>query len=178
MNHVSKHASAPSATSTEAVVLRETHPRYLHVATLPFPAPQGTQAAIHAMTAAHHRGADGAHLLTYGARFSSELLPYPCHRVGDFPSLPSFRSGPSWRKLALDARIAAKLRELHSTIRPRWVIAHHVEAAAAALSPRSHCAEGAAVSGCPASGRCTKQAPLQHGRLQHREPGYRGGVRR
>lgn len=133
MNLTSKQDSAPLATSTKAPLAPRTHPRYLHVAALPFPAPQGTQAAVHAMTAAHHRGPDGAHLLTYGARFGTRPIPYPCHRVENFPAIPSFRSGPSWRKVVLDLRIAKKLRTLHRTVRPDWVIAHHVEAAAAAI---------------------------------------------
>ena len=112
-------------------------PDYLHVAGMPFPAPQGTQAAVHAMTLAHFRSRYGAHLLTYGARFSHREIPYPCHRIKDSPTLPSFRSGPSLRKVMLDVRLSRRLKELHLSLRPRWVVAHHVEACAAALAART-----------------------------------------
>ena len=126
---------APWDTSTE---MPSFLPDYLHVAGMPFPAPQGTQAAVHAMVLAHHRGTRGAHLLTYGARFAHREIPYPCHRIKDSPALSSFRSGPSLRKVVLDIRLAKRLRELHGALRPRWVIAHHVEACAAAIAARAN----------------------------------------
>jgi glycosyltransferase involved in cell wall biosynthesis len=101
----------------------------LHVAALPYPSPQGTQAAIGAMLDALVDAGREARLLTYAggagaapSRFEIVRLP---HGFGD----RSLRSGPSIAKLAQDVALAREI----ARARPSLVIAHHVEAASAAL---------------------------------------------
>ncbi len=107
--------------------------RVLHVAALPFPSPQGTQALLHAMLMAHAQAGHDAHLLCYPGR--PVAVPYRVHRCAP-PRPVSLRSGPSWHKLALDGALAWSLRKLVRRLRPELVVAHHVEAAAIALALR------------------------------------------
>ncbi|UCH30595.1 MAG: glycosyltransferase family 4 protein [Myxococcales bacterium] len=106
----------------------------LHVACLPFPSHQGTQAAIAAMLGASAQNGRPAHLLVYAHGAYALDAPYEIHRIGDFPRVRSLRSGPSWAKIALDARCIAETRKLARRLRPQAIIAHHVEAALAALA--------------------------------------------
>ena len=108
----------------------------LHVACLPFPSYQGTQAAVASMLEASVRMGRSTHLLTY-ARGAYELdAPYEVHRIPDFPKVRSLRSGPSWGKIGLDARCVLETRKLARRLRPDALIAHHIEAALAALAAR------------------------------------------
>lgn len=107
-------------------------PRALHVAALPFPTYQGTQAAIHAMMEAETRVQPGTALFAYAAAGYQARGEYAVHRVGDLPKVRSLRSGPSIGKLALDTRMLFELRALVRRLRPRVIVAHHVEAAALA----------------------------------------------
>jgi hypothetical protein len=105
----------------------------LHVACLPFPSYQGTQAAIAAMLDASASTGRPTHLLTY-AQAAYELdAPYEVHRIPDFPKVRSLRSGPSWGKIGLDARCVIETRRLARRIQPTAIVAHHIEAALAAL---------------------------------------------
>ena len=105
----------------------------LHLACLVFPSHQGTQAAIKSMLEASSKTATPPHLLVY-AHGAYELdAPYHVHRVPDFPKFRSLRSGPTLAKVALDARAVLETRRLLFQIKPRAVIAHHIEAALAAL---------------------------------------------
>ncbi|MFW5924978.1 MAG: glycosyltransferase [Myxococcota bacterium] len=112
--------------------------RTLHVAAMPFPSPQGTQAAVRAMVEALVDAGRETHLLTYGVgttpagpmRFTWHKL---AHRTGrNVVPVRSLRSGPSIGKVVLDLQLAATLRRLHRRLRPDLVVAHHVEACAAA----------------------------------------------
>ncbi|MDH3729215.1 MAG: glycosyltransferase family 4 protein [Myxococcales bacterium] len=106
----------------------------LHVACLPFPTYQGTQAALGSMLRASSELGRRVHLLTY-ARGAYELeAPYPIDRVPNFPKVHSLRSGPSPGKLALDARCIGEIRRLAARLRPEAVVAHHIEAALASLA--------------------------------------------
>lgn len=108
----------------------------LHVACLPFPSYQGTQAALAAMLPASASTGQPTHLLTY-AQAAYELdAPYEIHRIPDFPKVRSLRSGPSWGKIALDARCIFETRRLVQRLRPKAIVAHHIEAAFAALAAR------------------------------------------
>lgn len=108
----------------------------LHVAAMPFPTVQGTQAAVRAMIEAEHEAGRQPALLTY-AHAGYELTPaWPIHRVRDLSRDRSLRSGPSLRKLASDAQLALKAARLGRKLRPSTFIAHHVEAAAAVLAAR------------------------------------------
>jgi glycosyltransferase involved in cell wall biosynthesis len=111
-------------------------PRALHVAALPFPTYQGTQAAIRAMLDATRRVDPEAALFTYATEGYATSTRFAVHRVGDLPRLRSLRSGPSLGKLVLDARMLFELRALTRKLRPRVIVAHHVEAAALALCLR------------------------------------------
>jgi glycosyltransferase involved in cell wall biosynthesis len=108
----------------------------LHVACLPFPSYQGTQAALAAMLQASASTGQPTHLLTY-AQAAYELdAPYEIHRIPDFPKVPSLRSGPSWGKIALDARCIFETRRLVQRLQPKAIVAHHIEAAFAAIVAR------------------------------------------
>ncbi|MGD8608877.1 MAG: glycosyltransferase family 4 protein [Myxococcales bacterium] len=108
----------------------------LHVACLPFPSYQGTQAALHAMLRASTESGHEAHLLVYSHGAYEIDAPYPVHRVPDFPKVRSLRSGPSVGKLVLDARAIGQVRSLVRSLRPEAIIAHHVEAALVGLAAR------------------------------------------
>ncbi len=106
----------------------------LHVAAMPFPTPQGTQAVLHAMMQALAEDGRDAHLLTYGDGAGPIAPSYHWHPGGRVPGSPGERSGPSVRKLASDAALAMKLRSLNQRLRPEVIVAHHVEAAATCLA--------------------------------------------
>ena len=108
----------------------------LHVACLPFPTYQGTQAALASMLHASSEPGRPVHLLTY-ARGAYELdAPYSIHRISDFPRVRSLRSGPSVGKLALDARCIVETGRLCERLKPETIVAHHIEAALAVLAAR------------------------------------------
>jgi glycosyltransferase involved in cell wall biosynthesis len=107
--------------------------RVLHVAALPFPSPQGTQALLHAMLMAHAQAGHEAHLLCYPG--PALHVPYAIHRCGRERQL-SQRSGPSLQKLALDAQLALRLPRVIKLLRPHFIVAHHVEAALIARALR------------------------------------------
>ena len=106
----------------------------LHVACLPFPSHQGTQAALDAMLRAWSTSGRPAHLLAYTHGAYALDAPYAVHRVPDFPRVRSLRSGPTWGKVALDARGVAATRSLARRIRPSAIVAHHIEAAIVTLA--------------------------------------------
>jgi len=108
----------------------------LHVACLPFPTHQGTQAAIASMLEASTRVGRPSHLLAYAHAAYEFDAPYEIHRISDFPVVRSVRSGPSWGKVALDARCIVETRRLVRRLGPSAIIAHHIEAAIAALAAR------------------------------------------
>lgn len=106
----------------------------LHVAAMPFPTVQGTQAAVRAMLDAEHAAGRETALLTY-AHAGYELSPaWPIHRIADISRDRSLRSGPSWRKLVSDAQLVLASRRVARERRATAVIAHHVEAATAVLA--------------------------------------------
>ena len=75
----------------------------LHVACLPFPSYQGTQAALAAMLEASVATGQPAHLLTYTHAAYEFEAPYEVHRIPDFPKVRSLRSGPSWGSAITDS---------------------------------------------------------------------------
>jgi glycosyltransferase involved in cell wall biosynthesis len=105
--------------------------RSLHVAALPFPTQQGTQAAVHAMLSALSAAGQAPELLCYAHGVPAPRPPYRLHRLARSLGVSSLRSGPSLPKLALDLLLVRELRALAKTRRPEWVVAHHVEAALA-----------------------------------------------
>jgi glycosyltransferase involved in cell wall biosynthesis len=107
--------------------------RTLHVAALPFPSFQGTQALLQAMlTALSSRGRE-VELLTY-AHGTGGPAEFPVQRARSLVPGRSLRSGPSLEKLVHDAGLALSLRERERAFRPDIIVAHHIEAALAALS--------------------------------------------
>ncbi len=108
----------------------------LHVACLPFPTHQGTQAAIASMLEASTRVGRPSHLLAYAHAAYGLDAPYEIHRIPNFPAVRSVRSGPSWGKVALDARCIVETRRLARRLQPSAIVAHHIEAAVAALAAR------------------------------------------
>jgi glycosyltransferase involved in cell wall biosynthesis len=101
----------------------------LHVAALPFPSPQGTQAAIASMLEVLSSAGHDVHLLCYAHAGSDQSFSFPLHRASDAARFRSLRSGLSPRKLLADAELAAALRKCLARVQPRIVVAHHVEAA-------------------------------------------------
>jgi len=110
--------------------------RTLHVAALPFPSPQGTQALLLQVLRALGALGHDTHLLCYAHGVTSEPLhaqPFAIHRVRARSTTDSLRSGPSLDKLRLDASLAAELVRLTKSLAPDLIVAHHVEAATCAL---------------------------------------------
>lgn len=108
----------------------------LHVACLPFPSPQGTQAALASMLRASAQSGRETHVLTYAHGACALETPYQVHRLLDLPRVRSLRSGPSWGKLLLDAQAVVAIRVLARRLRPEAIVAHHVEAALSATAAR------------------------------------------
>jgi glycosyltransferase involved in cell wall biosynthesis len=73
-------------------------------------------------------------VLTYAQGAYPLDAPYEVYRIPDFPKVRSLRSGPSWGKIALDARCIAETRRLARHLQPEAIVAHHIEAAIAALA--------------------------------------------
>lgn len=105
----------------------------LHVAALPYPTSQGTQAALGAMMNALCDAGRPPRLLTY-AHGMPEVAPRWRHdRLARTYGDRSLRSGPSLAKIAQDlALVRAIARSGQGTI-----VAHHVEATLAALLARA-----------------------------------------
>lgn len=104
----------------------------LHVAALPFPSPQGTQAAVRAMLDALHEAGRPARLLTYAHGTEGPPMAFEHVRLAHAFGDGSLRSGPSLTKIAQDLALAAAL----ARGAPALVVAHHVEAAFAAWLAR------------------------------------------
>lgn len=109
--------------------------RILHVAALPFPSSQGTQAALLAIVRAVAEDAasrsERVALLTYEAGDGRTPLPANVeHRRTHAPiANRSLRSGPSLAKVAEDAALVRALREAPEP----EIVAHHVEAGLACV---------------------------------------------
>jgi glycosyltransferase involved in cell wall biosynthesis len=108
--------------------------RSLHVAALPFPSPQGTQALIDAMLRALHEAGHESHLVCYAHGLPGPKPPYFVHRAADVVGNRSTASGPSLAKLVDDLALVLTVRKLVDRISPDIVVAHHVEAAAALVA--------------------------------------------
>lgn len=105
--------------------------RALHVAALPFPTPQGTQAAIARMLAASAAAGERPTLVTYEDGLGEAPAGVRHVRVAGARG-GSLRSGPSLEKLAADVVLGRALGRLARDA--DVVVAHHVEAALAALA--------------------------------------------
>ncbi len=105
----------------------------LHVAALPYPTSQGTQAAIGCMVDALAREGRRTALLTYASGVGRESR-FDHRAPAGFVRPRSLRSGPSLAKIAADVELAIALREQARDA--DVVIAHHVEAAAIAHALR------------------------------------------
>jgi hypothetical protein len=108
--------------------------RTLHLAAMPFPTQQGTQALIHAMLCALRAAGHDTHLCCYAQAGFERSTPYVVHRAREVMHAGSQRSGPSLRKLAQDAGMVADVARLAAALAPVSVFAHHVEAMAVALA--------------------------------------------
>ncbi len=105
----------------------------LHVAALPYPTSQGTQAALGMMLTALASEGRSTALLTYRAGVSAEARFRHVTPAGLVrPS--SMRSGPSLAKIAADVELGFALRRHAKDA--RVVLAHHVEAAMLARAIR------------------------------------------
>ncbi|MBK6575142.1 MAG: glycosyltransferase family 4 protein [Sandaracinaceae bacterium] len=108
-----------------------TGPSTLHVACMPFPTPQGTQAIVGMMVRALRQQGHQAHLLTYahGQPDPHTAMDVEPRRLPDWPRVRATRSGPSLGKLALDLRMVAALRAERARTGAQLLVAHNVEAA-------------------------------------------------
>ncbi len=109
--------------------MSQSPPAVLHVACMPFPTAQGTQAAIRHMLDAAAAAGRSAHLLTYGHSAYPSTEGFTVHRLRNFGVGRSLRSGPSVGKMLLNAAMILKVRSLQRRLRPRAFVAHHIEAA-------------------------------------------------
>lgn len=107
--------------------------RLLQVAALPFPSRQGTQVLLDAIARGLAARGHELHLLVYAHGAFPLDVPYRIHRLPDRPRFRSLRSGPDWRRAALDLVLALELRRLARALRPDLLQLHNVEAGAAAL---------------------------------------------
>lgn len=107
----------------------------LHLAALPFPSYQGTQAAIRSMLETRAARGTRAELYTYGASGYALQPSFPLHRGPD-NARGALRSGPSWAKVWADLRMGRALPRLCQQRNVRVLIAHHVEAMSLACSMR------------------------------------------
>lgn len=110
--------------------------RLLEVAALPFPTRQGTQALLKEQCEALAARGHDVHLCVYAHAGYEYEAPYRVHRLADWPRERSNRSGPSWRKLALDGLLVVEIRRLCRALRPDVVHAHNYEALVACLAAR------------------------------------------
>jgi glycosyltransferase involved in cell wall biosynthesis len=108
----------------------------LHIAALPFPSYQGTQAAIRSMLEARYAYGKQAELFTYGAAGYAWVPGFALHR-GQDDARVGLRSGPSWAKVFADLRMAVRLPGLCRRRAAGVLIAHHVEAMALACRMRT-----------------------------------------
>lgn len=136
--------------------------RLLEVAALPFPSRQGTQVLLDAIARGLAARGHDVHLLVYAHGAFPLDAPYRIHRLPDRPRFRSLRSGPDWRRLALDLVLAAELRRLARALRPDLVHLHNVEAGAAALLLPDRPAPP-----------CVYHA---HNLMQHELPSYEGAL--
>jgi hypothetical protein len=113
--------------------MRETE---LHIAALPFPSYQGTQAAIRSMLEARTTAGQRAELFSYGAAGYLWAPTFPLHRGPDNARV-ALRSGPSWTKVIADLRMGSMLPALCRRRAAGVLIAHHVEAMALACCMRA-----------------------------------------
>lgn len=88
------------------------------------------------LDAEHAAGLEPA-LLSYAHGGFDLRPPWAHHRIADWVKDRSLRSGPSWRKVVQDGQLAVAVRRMQRSLRPAGMVAHHVEAAAAALASRS-----------------------------------------
>lgn len=108
----------------------------LHVAALPFPGHQGTQAVIAQMLSALVDDGRSHQLLCYAHAGYAADLPFVVRRAHETWPYRSLRSGPSMHKLLADACLAHAFAEARRALVPSLVVAHHVEAAALTSSAR------------------------------------------
>lgn len=100
---------------------------------MPFPTFQGTQAAVGTMLDVLVQRGKEPVFLSYSHGESSELPPaFQHYRLSAGYGDRSLRSGPSLAKLAQDAELVAAIARHRADV----VVAHHVEAAGAALAAR------------------------------------------
>lgn len=81
---------------------------------------------IDSMMRAFVAAGEQVHLLAYP--HEDAKVAYKVHRFPNWGIRASARSGPSLSKVALDVSGIAALRHLNAKLRPKMVVAHHVEA--------------------------------------------------
>jgi glycosyltransferase involved in cell wall biosynthesis len=106
--------------------------RLLHVFGGPFPTVQGTQALVATTCRLLAAAGHDVHLLCYAHSAFERDEPFSVHRIPDMPAFSCERSGPAWRKIALDVSLAASCRRLAARLCPDAIHAHHYEALFAA----------------------------------------------
>jgi len=99
----------------------------MHIAAMPFPTHQGTQAAIGQMLEAE-TALHPVHLAAYPFGATALRLPDFLRRAKVGVHQGSLYSGPHLAKARLDWQLAKHVRQLSRTLDPTLCVAHHIEA--------------------------------------------------
>lgn len=106
------------------------------VAACPLPASRGTPIRIFHLSEALHKLGHDVHVVAYHLGQQQVLHNFHLHRIKDLSWYTRMQAGPSYRKLAVDLYLAAKLREVIDREAIEVIHAHHFEGLLVALLAR------------------------------------------
>ena len=106
------------------------------VAACPLPAARGTPIRIFHLSEALHKMGHDVHVVAY--HLGQQQVPhnFNLHRIKDLSWYSRMQAGPTYRKLAVDIYLAAKLREVIDREAIEVIHAHHFEGLIVALLAR------------------------------------------
>jgi len=106
------------------------------VAACPLPAARGTPIRIFRLSEALHELGHDVHVVTYHLGQKQVPHAFRLHRIKDLGWYSRMQAGPSYRKLAVNFYLAAKLREVIDREAIEVIHAHHFEGLLVALLAR------------------------------------------
>lgn len=106
------------------------------VAACPLPAARGTPIRIFRLSEALHELGHEVHVVTYHLGQKQVPHAFRLHRIRDLSWYSRMQAGPSYRKLAVNFYLAAKLREVIAREAIEVIHAHHFEGLLVALLAR------------------------------------------
>ena len=106
------------------------------VAACPLPASRGTPIRIFHLSEALHELGHDVHVVAYHLGQQQVLHNFHLHRIKDLSWYSRMQAGPSYRKLAVDFYLVAKLREVIDREAIEVIHAHHFEGLIVALLAR------------------------------------------